>query len=200
MGHAQCLLRAGLGQRAGWGSETGEGVVRQGKGKREKGKMRLGDWRAPVRIWSALLFSFPFSLFPVFALSAQSPLRDPGQKFGNRSNIKLASHVQLAEYGAVTDLKIEQELSRPYAYVARRFDQPGFAIISLKDPQRAHVIYNWHIENPEIHQGRAGMDAQYFKTKGRYYYVQAMQFGQSGPDWDLGAVITDVTSLTDTSG
>src|SRR3954465_4386059 len=89
------------------------------------------------------------------------PPADPGQKFGNSPNISLASHVQLAEYGAVTDLRIEQELSRPYAYVARRFDQPGFAIISLKDPQHAHVIYNWHIENPEIHQGRAGMDAQY---------------------------------------
>jgi hypothetical protein len=134
------------------------------------------------------------------ALPQASPPANPGQKFGNSPNITLVSHVQLAEYGAVTDLEIEQELSRPYAYVARRFDQPGFAIISLKEPRRAHVIYNWHIENPEIHQGRAGMDAQYFKTKGRYYYVQAMQFGQSGPDWDLGAVITDVTSLPDTSG
>src|SRR5258705_8061272 len=116
------------------------------------------------------------------AVAQVVPPADPGQKFGNSTNLKLVSHVQLAEYGAVTDLRIEQELSRPYAYVARRFDQPGFAIISLKDPQRARVIYNWHIENPEIHQGRAGMDPQYFKTKARYYYVQAMQFGQTGPD------------------
>jgi hypothetical protein len=128
------------------------------------------------------------------------PPSDPGQKFGNSSNIKLMTHIQLAEYGAVTDIKIEQELSRPYVYVARRFDQPGFAIISVKDPAHAKLLYNWHIENPEIHEGRAGMDAQYFKTRGRYYYVQAMQFGQSGPDWDLGAVITDVTSLPDTAG
>src|SRR6185503_10206965 len=121
------------------------------------------------RILSVLLASFVAA-----PLAAQAPPPHPGQKFGSSPNIKLVSHLQLAEYGAVTDLIIEQELSRPYAYVARRFDQPGFAIISLKDLARAKVLYNWHIENPEIHQGRAGMDAQYFKTRGRYYYVQAM--------------------------
>jgi hypothetical protein len=44
------------------------------------------------------------------------------------------------------------------------------------------------------------MDGKYFKLNGRYYYVQAFQFGQSGPDADLGAIVTDVTSLPDTSG
>jgi len=138
------------------------------------------------------------ALLPGCATAQQVP--HPGQKHGGSPNIHVVGHLNLAGYGNVTDIEIEQEASRPYAYVARRFDLPGFAVIGLREPTRPRLLYNWHIENPELHEGRAGMDAQYFKHRGRYYYVQAMQFGQSGPDWDLGAVVTDVSSLPDTSG
>jgi len=43
------------------------------------------------------------------------------------------------------------------------------------------------------------MDAKYFKSNGRYYYVQSMQFQQGGADADLGAVVFDVTGLPDVS-
>jgi hypothetical protein len=43
------------------------------------------------------------------------------------------------------------------------------------------------------------MDGKYFKHGGRYYYVQSTQFGQAGPDSDLGAIVFDVTGLPDVS-
>jgi hypothetical protein len=62
------------------------------------------------------------------------------------------------------------------------------------------VLYNWRIENSELHdQGLGGIGSKYFKLRGRYYYVQSFQFGQSGPNADLGAVIFDVTGLPDTT-
>ena len=40
---------------------------------------------------------------------------------------------------------------------------------------------------------------RYFKTHGKYYYVQCFQFAQGSPDADLGAIVFDVTGLPDTS-
>jgi hypothetical protein len=41
------------------------------------------------------------------------------------------------------------------------------------------------------------MDVKHFKWNDRYYLVQSLQFGQGGPNTDLGAVILDVTGLPD---
>ena len=87
---------------------------------------------------------------------------------------------------------------RPYTYVAQSWDRAGFTIISTKDYQ-FKKLFSWTIENPELHGGTGGMDGKYFKLKGKYYYVQSLQFGQSGPDADVGAVVADVTLLPDTS-
>src|SRR5262249_8905730 len=74
----------------------------------------------------------------------------------------------------------------------------GFYIINLKDTQKANVMYTWQIENPELHQG-ASLGPEYFKSHGRYYFVQSFQFRSGGPDVDLGAVVFDVTGLPDTT-
>ena len=34
------------------------------------------------------------------------------------------------------------------------------------------MIFEWRIENVELHQG-GGSDSKYFKHDGRYYFVQA---------------------------
>ena len=44
-----------------------------------------------------------------------------------------------------------------------------------------------------------GLGVKYFKLKGRYYLVNGFQFGQDGPNADLGAVVFDVTGLPDTT-
>lgn len=118
-------------------------------------------------------------------------------------NLELVAHVPLGAPSSVADIEIEQELDRPYVYVSRlhyRGDgAKGFDIVSLEDPDEARVIYRWRIENEELHQPTGGMDGKYFQLDDRYYYVQSVQFGQGGPNHDLGAVVFDVTGLPDTS-
>ena len=112
-------------------------------------------------------------------------------------DIEVLAHLPLGGPMTVADLEIEQELSRPYAYVARLFEA-GFDVIDLADPRSPKVIYEWRIENADLHRGMA-LDAKYFKHDGRYYFVQSVQFFPGAPDADLGAVVFDVTGLPDAS-
>ena len=150
--------------------------------------------------WSAASF-FAMLLAAFERGSAQTPpgMHPPGEE--GSSNIHVLSHIPLGRIFTVGDIEIEQELSRPYAYVPRLHGttaSAGFDIISVKDPANAKVIYYWHIENAELHQGAGCLQNKYFKIKGRYYTVQGCQFQRSGPDGDLGAVVVDVTGLPDT--
>src|SRR5262245_26420892 len=81
-------------------------------------------------------------------LVAQYPAGHQGS-----SNMKVLSHLPVGADYRLGDLDIEQELSRPYAYLAMRKDVSGFAVISLKDPAKAFILYQWKIENPELHMG-----------------------------------------------
>src|SRR2546425_10311144 len=90
---------------------------------------------------------------------AQGPI--PGIKTGGSSNVRVLAHIPIAGFISVGDLEIEQELSRPYAYVglARPVThQAGFVIVGLKDPARAAILYQWVIENSEVHAGVGGFD------------------------------------------
>src|SRR5947207_15055499 len=134
----------------------------------------------------------------VLAVPATAAAQFPPGKEGS-ANMHVVAHIPRGSGYRTADIEIEQELSRPYAYVSSRLDQPGVDIISLKDPNKAFVLYSWRIEQPELHQGSGGMQNKYFKLKGRYYDVQSTQFRGSGPDGDLGAVVFDVTGLPDTT-
>ena len=119
-------------------------------------------------------------------------------------NIEVVGHIPLGPRLSVADMDLEQELSRPYAYVARMVygdkGDKGTDVIDISDPSKPKVVYQWRIENQDLHLGTGGMDVKHFKWAGRYYYVQSLQFGQGGPDSDLGAVVVDVTSLPDPTG
>lgn len=116
-------------------------------------------------------------------------------------NIEVLGHLPLGPRLNVSDIEVEQELSRPYAYVGRMVygdeGDKGMDVVDISDPTKPRVIYRWRIENQDLHQGTGGMDVKYFKWKGRYYVVQSLQFGQGGPDADMGAVVLDVTGLPD---
>ena len=114
-------------------------------------------------------------------------------------DLTVLAHVPLGGGFTATDIELEQELSRPYAYVSRALGEYGFDAIDLTDPGNPVVIYRWRIENPDLHRGLGGMDPKYFKHDGRYYLVQSLQFQQGGPNEDLGAVVVDVTGLPDAS-
>src|SRR5258705_5772370 len=108
---------------------------------------------------------------------APGAMSSPGQL--GSGNIRVMSHVALGRVFTVGDIEVEQELSRPYAYVPRldgTTHSAGMNIISLKDPQKAKSIYYWRIQNPELHQGIGALQDKYFKLKGRYYNALSVQF------------------------
>jgi len=118
-------------------------------------------------------------------------------------NIEVHGHLPLGPRLSISDMDLEQEMDRPYAYVGRMQYGPvgpkGMDIISLADPANPELIYEWRIENMDLHLPLGGMDVKHFKFNGRYYVVQSLQFGAGGPDSDLGAVVLDVTGLPDAS-
>ena len=111
------------------------------------------------------------------------------------ANIEVVAHLPLGP--SVTDIEIEQDLARPYAYVARK--NGGLDVIDLHDPENPTVLHRWRIDDADLHVGSAGTDIKTFQWADRYYVVHAVQFRRAGPDSDMGAVIFDVTGLPDAS-
>ncbi len=134
---------------------------------------------------------------PGSALAQWTP-SDPGS-----DNMEVLGHLPLGARLSIADLDMEQELHRPYAYVARMVygdvGPKGMDIISIADPERPELLYEWRIEDQDLHLRTGGMDVKHFKVDDRYYVVQSLQFGQGGPDSDMGAVVLDVTGLPDAS-
>ena len=132
--------------------------------------------------------------------TAPGAMKAPGAE--RSRNVRVTSHLPLGRIFTTADIEIEQELSRPYVYVSKMQGTvagAGFDIISIKDPERARVIYEWRIDNPTLHQGTGGTNPALLKSRGRYYLAQTFQFQATGPDADLGAIVFDVTGLPDTS-
>ena len=111
------------------------------------------------------------------------------------ANIEVVAHLPLGP--SVTDIEIEQDLARPYAYVARK--NGGLDVIDLHDPENPPVLHRWRIDDADLHVGSAGTDIKTFRWADRNYVVHAVQFRRAGPDSDMGAVIFDVTGLPDAS-
>ncbi len=137
------------------------------------------------------------TLIPTNSESQWTPLKR------GSDNMHVLGHLPLGPALNVADMDVEQELSRPYAYVARMtyggVGVKGMDIISIEDPEHPELIYEWRIENQDLHLGLGGMDVKHFKVNGRYYVIQSVQFGQGGPDSDMGGVVLDVTGLPDPS-
>ncbi len=157
--------------------------------------------RTVWRQWLRLLAVLAAVQVPAHQALAQSPL--PGTKVGGTPNVKVVSHIPIRGFMQTVDIEIEQEMSRPFVYLSRSrllTNEAGFTVVSIEDPENAEMIYSWRLENAELSdQGLGGVGAKYFKVNGRYYLVNGFQFGQSGPNSDLGAVVFDVTGLPDTS-
>ena len=122
-----------------------------------------------------------------------APYQEPLPTPRGSDNIEVVGHLPLGAEGTVADLEMEQDPGRPLAYVSRRAEF-GITGVSLEDPSRPEVVWDWRIENEALHRGRA-LDVKYFAIGDRTYVVQGFQFQQGGPDADLGAVVWDVTAL-----
>lgn len=121
----------------------------------------------------------------------------PGKR--GSSNLKVLSNLPLGGFLHVADVEIEQDMSRPFVYVSKRFHPYGFDVLDISDPSKPKLIHEWRIENSALHQGSGPLDGKLYKHEGRTYYVQSVQFNQGGPDADLGAIVFDVTGLPDAS-
>src|SRR5690606_15556014 len=106
--------------------------------------------RMKTRVALALLAAL-VAVVPATAqtMGPPDPLVPGGQK---TANMKLLGHVPLGGWLTVADVEVEQELTRPYAYVARRLNPAGFDIIDLRDLNKIKRLYHWDIENAELHQ------------------------------------------------
>ena len=73
----------------------------------------------------------------------------------------------VVNYGAITSFRMvfEEREKRKVRRTFERYVSPGVIRLIEQDPKK------------------------YFKTGGKYYYVQSLQFMQGGPDTDLGAVV-----------
>ena len=159
--------------------------------------MTVIDSKYPYSV-AAILVTLLAILVPSQPASGQWTADKPGS-----DNITLLAHLPLGPRLNVSDTDLEQEMHRPYAYVGRMVygfeGDKGLDIIDLHDPSQPKRIYEWRIENQDLHLGTGGMDVKHFKWNDRYYVVQSLQFRQGGPNPDLGAVILDVTGLPDPS-
>jgi len=122
-------------------------------------------------------------------------------------NLHVLAHVPVARgittgYQDILDIDVDQDLARPYVYIAHYVDYDGFDIIDIRDPRRPRLIYQWQIENMDLRRGGGASGAynpRVFKRRGRHYVALCTQFGAGKPDRDLGAIIFDVTGLPDTT-
>src|SRR5258705_285618 len=107
---------------------------------------------------------------------AQAFAGDPGFVPGTQgsSNVHVLGDVPLGRSFSGSDIEMEQELSRPYVYTSVML-QTGTNVISIKDPKKPFVLWQWRAANPELHSGTGAMDNKYFKLKDRYYDVQSLQ-------------------------
>ncbi len=139
-------------------------------------------------------------------LAASSALgaQENAEKRGS-DNIEVVAHLPMGAEGSVSDIEISQDMDRPYVFLGREVFgnisgmERGIDVIDIRDPENPEVLVQWRIEDSELHMGAGGKDLKEFKWNDRYYVVLSTQFSQGGPDYDLGAIIFDVTGLPDAS-
>ena len=140
----------------------------------------------------------------LFSTTSALAAQDDAEQRGS-DNIEVVSHLPLGAPGSVSDIEVEQDMDRPFAYVGREVlgrsegGERGLDVIDISDPADPKVIHRWRIEDSDLHVGAGGKDIKAFSWEGRHYIILSVQFRQGGPDYDLGAIIFDVTGLPDVS-
>ena len=126
---------------------------------------------------------------PLDAQQQARTLKEPHT--GGSPNIHVAAYVPLGAGETVSDIEMEQELSRPYVYLGQfafgRSGTPavGVDVVDSGNPDAAKVIYRWRIENLELHlkmDGLRRLERTLQAPRPVLPNVQSSQF----QDWDNG--------------
>ena len=118
------------------------------------------------------------------------------------ANMQVLGHLPLGARLSVADMEWSRRCRRPYAYVARMVygdeGPKGTDIVNIADPDQAegHLPLAHREPGPAPAHRRHGREALQARRTATTW-CSPSQFGQGGPDNDLGAVVLDVTGLPD---
>ena len=98
--------------------------------------------------------------------TAQQPVGTilPSVKAGGSANVHVLSHIPLGGFYRATDVALDQNPQRPFAYLAQSLDAMGLTVIDVSSPEKARVLWRWRVPNAERHQGLGGVKATYFAS------------------------------------
>ncbi len=113
-----------------------------------------------------LIFSAVVTSFALLSDTRLDAQQWTPEKRGS-DNIEVIAHLPLGADLSVSDIEIEQEMSRPFVYVAREIltgaGGMGMDVLDISDERNPEVIHRWRIENQDLHAGAGGKDIKYFK-------------------------------------
>lgn len=143
-------------------------------------------------------FRYRSFLALVLGLCLLTPVAQSQDETSSRGsrNLTLHAHVPFTDGQSTDHLAIEQELNRPFLYVASG-TSAGLSAYSIADPATPRRLMTWALEDapPNTRSG----DLALFKYEERHYVIQTLQSdaSQQAP----GAILLDVTNLgtTDTA-
>ena len=109
-----------------------------------------------------------------------------------RSSRNIHAAGRLLIEGGTSAIAIDQDMARPFAYLATRAVPAGFVALDLGDIAEPRVIAEWH---PGEQGRQASHDLATFVHRGRHYLTQAFAESTDGVASQIGAIVFDVTEL-----
>ena len=109
-----------------------------------------------------------------------------------RSSRNIHAAGRLLIEGGTSAIAIDQDMARPFAYLATRAGPAGFVAIDLGDIAEPRFIAEWQVDEQ---RGPASYDLATVVHDGRQYLVQAFTEGPEGAAPQVGAIVFDVTEL-----
>ena len=98
------------------------------------------------RQFLGLLILFAFIATPAFG---QATALERGS-----DNMEVLGHLPLGKHSSVTDIELEQDLDRPYAYIGRASivdgGPKGMDVVDLSNPSNPKVIYRFRLEHQDL--------------------------------------------------
>ncbi len=106
-------------------------------------------------------------------------------------NIHAAGHLLIE--GGTTAIAIDQDMARPFAYLATGAAPAGLVVIDIADIAVPRLMVQWHVDDQA---GLTSHGLTIFAHEGRHYLAQAFA-DDDAAESNIGAVVFDVTEPPD---